>query len=93
MCGIVPSIALTIGEHILVSAMHIIERAYQLARSGKCANFAEIRLRLKSERFASREILDYFAGRAIRDDLANLCEKATGQPRRRPPAKNGTSLV
>jgi hypothetical protein len=58
--------------------MHIIERAYQLARSGKCVNLGDIRNRLKSERFDPGAIRDHFTGKIIRGELTRLCKEATG---------------
>lgn len=49
----------------------VIERAFELARSGTCQNVHEIGLRLKSERFASVEA--HLAGTSIRRQLRELC--------------------
>jgi hypothetical protein len=52
----------------------IIERAYQLARSGECANHAEVASRLKLERFDNVEAHLGFPG--IRKTLQSLCKLA-----------------
>jgi len=49
-----------------------VERAYQLAGSGRCRSVDEIRLRLKAERHDQVEA--HLAGRAIRGDLRKLCD-------------------
>jgi hypothetical protein len=51
-----------------------LERAFELARSGECASTAEIRLRLKRERFDSVEA--HLQGPAINRQLRLLCEEA-----------------
>jgi hypothetical protein len=51
-----------------------IERAFTLARSGTCASVAEIRSRLKSERFDQVEA--HLAGPSLNRQLRALCEDA-----------------
>ena len=52
----------------------IIERAYELARSGKFVDVQEIRLRLRDEGYAVSEIRDHLEGSAIRAALTEICE-------------------
>ncbi len=51
-----------------------LERAFELARSGECANPAEIRTRLKRERFDSVEA--HLQGPSITRQLRRLCDEA-----------------
>ncbi len=57
-----------------------LERAFELARSGECANIAEIRTRLKRERFDSVEA--HLQGPSINRQLRQLCDAArkTSEP-------------
>lgn len=50
-----------------------IERAYELARSGPCANVDEIRAQLKRERFESVD--GHLHGSMITGQLRALCRK------------------
>lgn len=49
----------------------IIERAYQLARSGAYATVGEVKSQLKSEGYANVD--GHFAGAALYGDLRKLC--------------------
>jgi hypothetical protein len=51
-----------------------IERAFALARSGRCASVAEIRSELKRERFDNVEA--HLAGPSLARQLRGLCEAA-----------------
>lgn len=51
----------------------IIERAYELARSGTCRNFTAIAKALKKERYEQAKIEQHFVGRGIRTQLTELC--------------------
>jgi hypothetical protein len=51
-----------------------LERAFALARSGACANIADIRLTLKRERFDQVEA--HLAGHSIGRQLRALCDEA-----------------
>jgi hypothetical protein len=55
----------------------ILERAFALAKSGECEGMKDIRRRLKEEQFGSIEA--HFAGRSIKRQLLELCEKARGE--------------
>jgi hypothetical protein len=54
--------------------MTILERAYQLARSGACANVSDIKKQLKAERYDRVE--DHLSGRLIISTLKRLCFSA-----------------
>lgn len=56
---------------------HIIERAFELARSGECRRMADIHQQLRSEGFT--QIQAYLGGRSIKDQLNKLMAEA--QPR------------
>ena len=49
----------------------IIERAYQLARSGTCPTIRDLRNRLRSEGYTLVE--DFIAGRSLLPELKRLC--------------------
>jgi len=51
-----------------------LERAFAIARSGTCATVAEIRLKLKRERFDQVEA--HLSGPSINRQLRALCEQA-----------------
>ncbi len=55
-----------------------LERAFELARSGECSSTADIRARLKQERFDSVEA--HLQGSSINRQLRALCEQAQRQP-------------
>ncbi len=51
-----------------------LERAFELARSGECANPAEIRVRLKKERHD--QVDAHLQGPSITRQLRQLCDEA-----------------
>ncbi len=51
-----------------------LERAFQLANSGTCANVDEIRRRLKTEGYSDGQM--HTKGPSIRTQLKRLCEEA-----------------
>ena len=51
-----------------------LERAFELARSGTCADVAEIRLALKRERHDQVEA--HLSGQSINRQLRALCDEA-----------------
>jgi len=51
-----------------------LERAFVLARSGTCASVADIRSKLKGERFDQVEA--HLAGHSINRQLRTLCDDA-----------------
>lgn len=59
------------------SQITTLERAFELARSGTCANTAEIRVRLKQERHDNVEA--HLQGPSINRQLRALCEAARAQ--------------
>ena len=54
-----------------------LERAFELANSGECANVDQIRLRLKSEGYSDGHA--HTKGPSIRNQLAKLCQAATAR--------------
>jgi len=54
----------------------LVERAYQLARTGAFATVSEIANRLKREGYPTTLVDVHLEERAIRDDLARLCREA-----------------
>ncbi|WP_106640153.1 hypothetical protein [Allosphingosinicella vermicomposti] len=58
----------------MTSSPTTLERAFELARSGECANVAEIRARLKRERHDQVEA--HLTGLSINRQLRALCEEA-----------------
>ncbi len=61
------------------STSSVIERAYELARSGRCHNVAEVSSRLKQERYESVEA--HLAGPSIRRELRRICSEASKSAR------------
>jgi hypothetical protein len=53
----------------------ILERAYELARSGECQGVDDIRARLKTEGYGA-EVQMQMSGRTLRADLRRLCRLA-----------------
>ena len=74
MSGVAPPAACTATSSLGPS---IIERAFELARSGACQNVAEVGLQLKRERFDSVEA--HLAGTSIRRELRQLCSTVKAQ--------------
>ena len=66
------------------STQSTIERAYELARSGRCHSVAEVSSRLKQERYDSVEA--HLAGPSIRRELRRLCSEASRGSRPEAPA-------
>jgi hypothetical protein len=57
----------------------IVLRAYQLARSGKCATLEAIFDLLRTEGYQRPSIEEHLADNRIRADLTKLCEQAKGE--------------
>ena len=58
------------------NAPPLVERAYQLARSGAFAGLSEISNRLKREGYTMTSVNVHLEGKAIRADLKRICEDA-----------------
>ena len=54
----------------------LVQRAYQLARSGAFAGWAEISDRLKREGYTATSVNVHLEGKAIRADLKRICDEA-----------------
>jgi hypothetical protein len=59
----------------------LVERAYELARTGAFSTTGEIRNHLKREGYGAASVQIHFQGRAIRDDLARICREAASGDR------------
>ena len=57
----------------------IIERAFELARSGEFKSTAALRKRLKEEGYRQRAIVDQLAGRGIQTELRALLPPSSGR--------------
>lgn len=57
-----------------MSSSPIIERAYQLARSGGCRTFTDIKVGLRSEGYANVD--DQLYGHTLQQSLRQLCVSA-----------------
>lgn len=57
-----------------MSKVHIVERAFQLARSGTCRGIVEIKNHLRAERYDGIE--SQLAGASIKKQLSALCVAA-----------------
>jgi len=56
-----------------MNRIHVVERAYQLARTPACVSTADILKALAAEGYSGAEI-SHFQGSAIRADLNRLCK-------------------
>jgi hypothetical protein len=54
-----------------------LERAFELARSGKCSGVGDIREALKAERFM--DVDAQLFGKSLQQQLRKLCEQAQGR--------------
>ena len=54
----------------------LVERAYQLARSGAFTGISEISTRLKREGYGGTSVYIHLEGKAIRADLKRICDEA-----------------
>ena len=57
--------------------LHILERAFELAKTGECVSIDDIRRRLKSERYS--QVDAHLAGSTVRRQLLDLCKEARGE--------------
>ncbi len=64
--------------------MPTVTRAYALARSGKYANFEDIKTQLKADGFRAVDAL--LAARSIKSHLQAICAAASDAPRADAPA-------
>ena len=55
---------------------NIIERAFELARSGTCKTLSEIKRKLKEDGFFVLDIDGYMSGSSIKSQLTALCRKS-----------------
>ena len=64
-----------------MNTTNVVERAFELAQSGRFASVSEIKAELKRERFASAEVEPHLAGKLIqkqlRDALASCRAEVT----------------
>jgi hypothetical protein len=58
----------------------LLERAFELARTGNCRTVDELRSELKREGFDNNTILSNIAGPSIRKQLAGLIAARPNQP-------------
>lgn len=58
-----------------MNRVHVVERAYQLARTPECISTADVVKALISEGYSGAE-MSHFQGQSIRSDLNKIC-KAT----------------
>lgn len=57
--------------------LHILERAFDLAKSGNCSTIDDIRRQLKAEHYA--QVDAHLAGATVRRQLLDLCKEARAQ--------------
>ena len=58
---------------------HVVERAYQLARSPDCLNTGDVVKALSAEGYSGAEI-SHFQGSSIRADLNRICKMPKPEP-------------
>jgi hypothetical protein len=61
-----------------MSNPHILERAFELARSGKCVDASEISRQLKREGFT--QVDEHLSAPSVRRQLRDLCKEANHRP-------------
>jgi hypothetical protein len=61
-----------------MSNHHIIERAFGLARSGTCADIAELGKLLRTEGFA--QVAEHLSSPSLRRQLRDLCAAHRNEP-------------
>lgn len=54
--------------------LHVVERAYELARSSDCAMLSDVFKALSAEGYSTAD-LSHFQGPAIRSQLMHLCRQ------------------
>lgn len=59
-----------------MNRIHVVERAYQLARTPACTNTGDIMKALSAEGYSGAEI-SHFQGSSIRADLNRICKLPT----------------
>ena len=57
--------------------LHILERAFELAKAGDCTSIDDIRRRLKAEKYS--QVDAHLAGATVRRQLLDLCKEARGE--------------
>jgi hypothetical protein len=57
----------------------VLERAYEIARSGACPNLEGLRAQLKAERYGN-DFDRHASGSQLRKDLRRICAAATSAP-------------
>jgi hypothetical protein len=60
-----------------IQPLPLVERAYQLARSGDFRSLREIELQLRREGYVIKAVREHLEGQAIRASLSTLCKSAT----------------
>jgi hypothetical protein len=55
----------------------ILERAYQIARSGTCRSITELKTKLAAEGYSA--VNSQLYGKQLNDDLRRLCRESTGE--------------
>jgi hypothetical protein len=63
-----------------MSRLSLIERAYQLAKSGGCRTVTDVKKRLSAEGYPANDLI----GKALIDDLLRQCRLANGLSAERP---------
>jgi hypothetical protein len=63
------------------SALGIVERSYQLAKTGNYAGAAEIRRQLLAEGYGQSDVVATFSNPVLIWTLVDLCRHAQGRPK------------
>lgn len=64
-----------------MTAESVIERAFELARSGGCQTMGDIRFQLRRERYPAAEVEPHLAGRLIQKQLKDAMAAAQSRDR------------
>jgi hypothetical protein len=59
--------------------LSLLERAFELARSGHFAKVPDVTKQLKQEGYTHYLVDEHLSGRAIRSKIKNLCREAKGK--------------
>jgi len=70
---------------------HIVERAFQLAKTGKYVGASEIGRGLINEGYMRNDVRAHLHPPSIQRNLSDLCREAQGKPRRGPPVRAAAS--
>jgi hypothetical protein len=72
---------------------NIIERSYQLAKSGNYLGTLPIREQLLAEGYTHADVASHLAGPTLKKTLSNLCREAQGRPKPARPVRRARAEI